>query len=138
MNNKIPKNSVSFYHSFNVKKEDIDNLNHVNNVVYLKWINEISGKHWGVLSTEEINKKYFWVVLRHEIDYLQSAILNDKITVYTWVGESSGVRSIRHVHIYNEDVLLVKAQTTWCLMDAKTQRPTRINNDIMKLLEIKE
>ena len=135
---KVPKNSVSFQHSFYVKSRDIDNLNHVNNVVYLQWVNEISGKHWNILSTVEVNKKYFWVVLRHEIDYLQSAILNDKITIYTWVGESSGVRSIRYVHIYKDDILLAKAQTTWCLIDVKTQRPTRINNDIKDLLAFKE
>ncbi|MEN8124033.1 MAG: thioesterase family protein [Bacteroidota bacterium] len=134
MSLKVPNNSVSFHHSFFVKLEDIDELNHVNNVVYLKWINEISGKHWGILSTEEINKKYFWVVLRHEIDYLRSAKLNDEITVYTWVGESSGVKSIRHVHIYKGDTLLVKAQTTWCLMDTKTLRPTRINQEILILI----
>ncbi len=135
MSNKVPNNSVSFHYSFYVKPEDIDELKHVNNVVYLKWVNEISGKHWGILSTKEINKKYFWVVLRHEIDYLQSAILSDKITVYTWVGESKGVKSIRYVHIYKGDTLLVKAQTTWCLVGSKSLRPSRINQEILNVLE---
>lgn len=132
---KTPNKSVSYDHTFTVKPEEIDNLNHVNNIVYLQWVNDISGKHWKILSTDEINKKYFWVVLRHEIDYLQSAIVGDEITVHTWVGESSGVKSIRHVHIYKGEILLIKAKTTWCLIDSKTLKPTRINQDILSVLE---
>ena len=80
-----------------------------------------------------INKKYFWVTLRHEIDYLQSAFLGDKITVYTWVGEIAGVKSIRYVHIYKDETLLVKTKSTWCLIDVKTNKPARIKQDILNI-----
>jgi len=134
MDMKVPENTINFKNTFSVKPNEIDNLDHVNNVVYLQWVNDIAERHWAILANDEINKKYFWVTLRHEIDYMQSAVLGDEITVYTWVGESAGVKSIRHVHIYSGEKLLVKAKTTWCLIDAKSQKPTRIRQDILDIL----
>ena len=128
-----PKNTVSYQETFKVKESDIDALNHVNNVVYLQWVNDIAEKHWGILSNAAINKKYFWVAIRHEIDYLQQAFLGDEITVCTWIGETGGVKSIRNVYIYKGETLLVKTKTTWCLIDVKTLKPTRIKEDITDL-----
>ena len=133
MNQKTPENKVSYQHSFEVHPNDIDTLNHVNNLVYLQWALKISGMHWESLVTKEINEKYVWVVLRHEIDYLNQAFLNDIITVYTWIDESEGVKSTRIVHIYCKDKLLTKSITTWCLLDAKTLKPKRVGRDILEL-----
>jgi len=137
MNDFPPKNTVSHQETFKVQKSDIDVLNHVNNVVYLQWVNNIAERHWSILSNDEVNKKYFWVAIRHEIDYLQQAFLDDEITVYTWIGETGGVKSIRNVHVYRDETLLVKTKTIWCLIDANTLKPTRINQDITNLF-IKE
>ena len=62
-----------FIHKHTVVKKEIDDLNHVNNVVYLQWINDVAILHWQKLSNEAINKKYIWVAIRHEIDYLKPA-----------------------------------------------------------------
>ena len=129
-----PEHSVSYSYKLKVKEAHIDNLSHVNNVVYLQWVNDISEKHWNLLSQNGLKDKYFWVVLRHELDYLNQAVLHDELTLVTWVGESKGVKSVRHVSIYKEDTLLLKAASTWCLIDAKTLRPTRIKNDILDLI----
>ena len=131
----VSRSNLNAY-SFNliVQVEDIDVLNHVNNVVYLKWVNEASERHWAVLSNKAINEKYFWVCLRHEIDYVGEAFLGDTVTVKTWVGDSKGVKSIRHVEIYKDEKLLAKSASTWCLIDVKTQKPTRIRENILELL----
>jgi len=123
--------------SFNlvVTSDFIDDLNHVNNIVYLQWINKAATKHWEKLSDNRINKAYSWVALRHEIDYLKPAFLNDKITVKTWIGETSGVKSIRYVEIYNRKKLLAKAKTVWVLLDALTMHPKRIKDDILNILK---
>ena len=134
MKENLPKGTVSYQHTFYVDKKHIDTLNHVNNVVYLQWVNDISEKHWDILSDENINSKNFWVCLRHEIDYLDQAILGDEITVFTWIGETEGVKSVRNVSIYKQDTLLTKIRSTWCLIDAKTLKPTRIKEDILKVL----
>ena len=132
----VPVNTVSYQTTFIVEENAIDGLNHVNNVVYLQWVNDISEKHWNLLAGQEIKEKYLWVVLRHELDYLNQAFLGDQITVLTWVGESSGVKSIRHVQVYKDETILLKAQSTWCLLEVKTLRPTRIKEDILSLLRL--
>lgn len=130
----LSKGKVSYQHSFRVEPKHLDTLNHVNNVVYLQWVNDISEKHWKLLSNEDLNSKYFWVCLRHEIDYINQAILGDEIRVFTWVGESVGVKSVRNVIIYKGETVLTKIKSTWCLIDAKTLRPTRIKEDILGVL----
>ena len=137
MNTIVPEDTVSYQYSFKVEKKDIDELNHVNNVVYLQWVNHISEQHWNFLAPAEIRQKYIWVVLRHELDYLNQAFLGDEITMITWIGESLGVKSVRHVHIYKGTTVLLKAESTWCLLDQKSLRPTRIKEDILSLLRPK-
>ena len=128
------EDKISYSHKIRVSESDLDSLNHVNNVVYLQWVNDISETHWNILADEDLRSKYFWVVLRHEIDYLSQAVLGDEITVLTWVGESEGVRSVRHVEMSIGDKPLIRASSTWCLIDAKTLRPTRIREDVLSLL----
>ncbi|WP_282124649.1 acyl-CoA thioesterase [Algibacter mikhailovii] len=134
LSNIPPINTISHEFGVEVGQEDIDALNHVNNLVYVKWINDASEKHWAILSNAKINAKYYWVCLRHEIDYLGEAFLGDEITVITWVGESKGVKSKRHVAIVKDQTLIAKAETLWCLIDSKTQKPARINSEILDLL----
>ena len=118
-----------------VISEEIDELNHVNNVVYVQWVQDIAKLHWAELVENNPQENdLIWVVLRHEIDYKNQAMLDDVVTLKTWVGETAGVKSVRHVEIYKDDKILVKAKTTWCLLDAKTFRPTRITENIYNLL----
>jgi len=118
-----------------VSSSDIDALGHVNNIVYLRWVQEVAAAHWTYLSNESINKLYAWVVMRHEIDYLHPAQFGDRILLRTWVGKSSGPRSERHTEILDSasGKELAQALTTWCLVDATTMRPKRIGADILAL-----
>ena len=134
MKTSIPKHATSLTQKLRVKPSEIDSLRHVNNVVYLKWANAVAEKHWSILTNKELESKFYWVALRHEIDYLKPAFLNDEIRIETWIGESKGVRSVRYVHIYKEDNLLVKTKTVWCLIDAVTHKPTRITQEILGVL----
>lgn len=118
-----------------VKTEHLDELHHVNNVVYLQWVQDVATAHWQSLASAEIQKKYAWVVLKHEIEYFSPAFLDDIITARTWVHQSEGVRSERHVELINQKTskLLVRAKTIWCLLDAQTMKPRRIESDILNL-----
>jgi acyl-CoA thioester hydrolase len=81
-----------------------------------------------------MQKKYSWVVLKHEIEYFSPAYLGDSILIRSWVEKSEGVRSERHVEFYNQsDKLMVRARTSWCLLDSGTFRPVRIGEDILKV-----
>ena len=115
-----------------VSKNDLDDLNHVNNVVYIDWIQEIAKNHWKSLVSNEIIKNYYWVLLEHQIKYLNPALLDDKIRLKTYIEKTEGIKSSRIVEIYNQDTnkLLVTSKTIWCLINAKTNKPNRITGEI--------
>ncbi|MFH4969023.1 thioesterase family protein [Gaetbulibacter sp. M240] len=134
----MSKKGASYQKELIVEKGHLDDLNHVNNVVYVRWINDISEEHWEQITTPELENDYFWVVLRHEIDYLGQALLGDALTIKTRVGETGGVKSVREIYIYKNQSLLVKAKTTWCLINRKTLKPQRIGDDVLKVLFVSE
>jgi acyl-CoA thioester hydrolase len=127
--------SSIFHHTIQVQAEDLDELNHVNNVVYVRWVQEAAAAHWNSLATDEIRKKYFWVVLRHEIDYKSPALLSDEIIALTWVEDYDGARSNRRVQLLRkyDRKLLAESKTNWCLMNSLNGRPVRIGEDISGL-----
>ena len=118
-----------------VSSEDIDTLQHVNNLVYVKWMDKIATKHWSYLTKDNPLPQYVWVVMRHEIDYLKQAGLGDVITVKTWVGETKGITSVRFMEFYKGAILLVKAKTIWAMLDSKTFKPARIRENVLKVLQ---
>lgn len=126
---------IVFMHTITVVPDDIDDLNHVNNVVYLRWVQDAAAAHWDAIASEALKKNYAWVVLRHEIDYKSPAKLGDRVTAKTWVSALEGVRSVRHVTLSNAStgVVFAEATTTWCLLDAITKRPKRIDIDITSI-----
>ena len=123
-----------FETNYTVVTSNIDELKHVNNLVYLQWIQDIANLHWNELKHGVDTAGYVWVVIRHEIDYVGQAQLGDTITAKTWVGKTAGLKSTRHVEFYRNNKLLVKAQTTFCLLHAKTFKPTRITDQILMML----
>ena len=108
-----------------VSKNDLDDLNHVNNVIYIQWVQEIAKNHWKSLVSDEIKDNYYWILLEHQIKYLNPAFLNDKIRLKTYIDKNEGVKSVRIVEIYNKDTnkLLVSSKTMWCLISTKTNKP---------------
>lgn len=127
-------NSEKFSLSFDVVEDEIDDLNHVNNSVYVKWMDKVAKTHWTELSKNHHLDDYIWVVSRHEIDYKNQALLGDNITAITWVGKTGGVTSERFIEFYKANLLLAKSKTTWVLLDSKTFKPTRIRENILKVL----
>ncbi len=125
----------SYSYTLLVTETEIDELNHVNNMHYLKYVQNAAKFHWKKLSNDAIDNKYVWVVLRHEIDYLFPAKLNDRLTVTTWIGKSYGVKSERFVEIKKGERVVLKAKTIWCLLAKKSLRPVRIPSEILQFLE---
>ena len=117
-----------------VSKNDLDELNHVNNIKYVNWILEIAKIHWRSLVSDETLGNYHWVLLEHQIKYLHPALLNDRIRIKTYVEETKEIKSSRIVNIYNKhtDKLLVTSRTIWCLISSKSGKPTRLTNEIKK------
>jgi len=127
-------NRNEFTFTLVVEEHEIDALNHVNNIHYIEWVQNAAELHWSILSNPKLDSKFVWVVLRHEVDYLSSLKLHDKISVTTWVGESYGVKSERFVEIKKDAKLIAKAKTIWCLLDKNTMKPVRIPSEILNTL----
>lgn len=127
----------AFRHVIKVAASDIDELNHVNNVTYVRYVQEVAAAHWNFAASPELRAKYAWVVLRHEIDYKNPAFLNEEIIGQTWVGEYNGARFDRFVKLSSATTkkVLAEAKTTWCLLDGRTMRPTRISEDVLSSIQ---
>ncbi len=126
---------MKFSHSFRVAAEDIDAQGHVNNVAYVKWIQDVAVAHWFSATTEAEREKYIWMVTRHEIDYKKQAFENEEITATTGVGEPTRISWERLTEIRRGENLLVKARSVWCLIDRKTLKPTRITAELKALFQ---
>ena len=123
-----------FTQRFPVDAADIDELGHVNNIVYLRYAQEIAIAHWSARAAPEMLANYVWVVLRHEADYRAALTLGDDVEVRTWVDEApQGAAWARFVEIRKAGAEKPSAQikSNWALLDAKTRRVKRVPQDLV-------
>lgn len=113
--------------------EHIDELGHVNNAVWVQWIQQVAVAHWHAVASLEHRDAYFWVVVRHEIDYLRSAQDGDVISARTWVGEApQGARFERFVEFTGPDgKVCVRSRTQWAIIDKALGRPIRVPAEVI-------
>jgi len=119
---------------------DIDEQNHVNNTVYLRWVQDVATAHWRALASAEAQAAIRWVVLRHEIDYKSPACVGDQILLRTWVGAASRLKFERFTEIRRnacpersrriDNQLLAQARTLWVPIDTRTGKPTRVSAEV--------
>ena len=113
--------------------EQIDELGHVNNAEWVRWIQQVAVAHWDAVADLKHKEAYFWVVVRHEIDYLRPALAGDEITARTWVGqEPQGARFDRLVEFTGTDgKLCVRSKTQWAMIDKALRRPVRVPREVV-------
>lgn len=122
----------TFEKPFTAAPGDIDELGHVNNAVWVRWIQDVATAHWHAAAPDAHRRAYVWVVVRHEIDYLRAAGPGETVTARTWVGEApKGARFDRHVEFAGADgKVRVRAKTTWAILDRTTGRPLRVPAEV--------
>jgi acyl-CoA thioester hydrolase len=115
------------------KPEHIDELGHVNNAVWVQWIQDVAVAHWRSAAAPEHDAAYFWVVVRHEIDYLRPAFEGEQILARTWIdAEVRGARSTRHMEFLGPDGKpCVRARTQWAIIDKAAGRPIRVPREVV-------
>lgn len=125
----------SFEKLIKVTKEDLDELQHVNNVRYVQWVQDAAEAHWMSKASAQILEHYFWVMVSHHIQYKGQAFLGDELLLKTFVVKSEGVTSVRTVEIYNQNSgkLLTTSETIWCFMLKENNRPARITQEVIDL-----
>ena len=122
-------NEPRFTLSIRVTDADIDPQGHINNVAFLRFVQDAAVAHWTAIAPEEIRRVFTWVVRRHEIEYLRLGMPGDELVVRTWVGEPSGATWERFTEVFRagEDRPLATARTVWVLLDAVSGRPRRVD-----------
>ena len=117
---------------------EIDEQNHVNNTVYLRWVQEVATAHWRAIANAEAQGSVGWVVLRHEIDYKTPGCLGDDVVLRTWVGKATRLTFERFTEIRrsSDGHLLSTARTLWCPINAQTGRPVRVPVDVREQFSI--
>jgi len=113
--------------------EHIDELGHVNNAVWVQWIQQVAVAHWDAVADPAHKDAYFWVVVRHEIDYLRPAHEGDTITARTWIGDApQGARSDRYMEFIGPDgKICVRAKTQWAIIDKALGRPICVPGEVI-------
>jgi acyl-CoA thioester hydrolase len=131
---KRPGMTASFTLQITVDAADIDELGHVNNIVYLRWAQEIAIAHWQARASAAMIADYVWVVRRHEVDYRAALQLGDAVEVRTWVDPApQGAQWRRFVEIDKLGATQPAASiaSNWVLLDAHTRRVKRVPPDLV-------
>ena len=123
----------TFKLAFTALPEHIDELGHVNNAVWVRWMEQIAVTHWRSVADPAHQEAYFWVVVRHEIDYLREAHAGDRITGQTWVGDAPrGARFDRFMEFTGPDgKVCVRTKTQWAIIDKALGRPIRVPPEVV-------
>ena len=118
---------------FTAAAEHIDELGHVNNAVWVQWMERVAVAHWESAALAQHKDAFFWVVVRHEIDYLRAAHDGDRIVARTWVGEApQGAKFDRFVEFTGADgKACVRARTWWAIIDKAAGKPIRVPPEVV-------
>ena len=118
--------------------EEIDELGHVNNAVYVRWVQDAGTEHWFAVAPETMASRFHWVCLRHEIDYRDPVLEGETVEVRTWLGDVSGPRFDRHVDIRKPGAAKFSCQavTTWLMVESATGRPRRVGAEVLEAFGI--
>jgi acyl-CoA thioester hydrolase len=118
---------------FTAGPEHIDELGHVNNAVWVQWMEQVAVTHWRSVAKAEHQDAYFWVVVRHEIDYLRGVVEGETIVARTWAGETpQGAKFDRHMEFVGQDGKpRVRARSWWAIIDKAAGRPIRVPAEVV-------
>jgi len=121
-----------FTQQITARPGDIDELGHVNNAVWVRWIQDVAVAHWNAVAPPEHRDAYIWVVTRHEIDYRGNVSAGETVTAETWVPDPpKGARFDRHMRFTGADGRVkVEAVSTWAMLDRATGRLVRVRPEI--------
>lgn len=119
--------------------DDIDELGHVNNAVYVRWVQDAAVAHWFAVAPQEIHERYIWAASQHIIDYTDQVFEGDQVDIRTWLGARTGARFARHTDIRKPGAKRAAATaiTQWVLLDRTSGRLRRVDDAMVELFGLK-
>lgn len=118
-------------HQLTIAPGDIDHMGHVNNAVYLNWVQEAVIAYWEKVAPAEEVARHLWVALKHEITYRRPAFLDDDVIATVIAERVEGARAMFTTIVKRGEDVLAEVQSSWCALDADTRRPIRVARDIV-------
>lgn len=127
----FPDPKIPFELDITIQPSDIDELGHVNNTVYLRWVQDAAVTHWGHVARPHEFNSLFWVVMKHEIEYKRQTFLEDDVYARTWIGGRQNRHFERFTHIIrrSDGKLLAKARTLWVPISAETRKAVPLTDE---------
>ena len=119
-----------FRHAVAIHPCDIDHMGHVNNSVYLKWVQDAVVDYWQSVAPPEAVAKHLWVALKHEISYLKPTFLTDVVVAEVIAERMDGVRASFTTIVRRGQDVLSEVRSTWCCLDAASLRPARLAREV--------
>jgi acyl-CoA thioester hydrolase len=121
----------AFRHPIGILPADIDFMGHVNNSVYLKWVQEAVVGYWEKVAPAEAVAGHLWVALKHEITYRRPAFLDDIVVADVIAEQVQGARAFFSTVIRRGEDVVAEVKSCWCCLDASTKRPARLAKDVV-------
>lgn len=120
-----------FRHQVAIQPTDIDQMGHVNNAVYLKWVQEAVVDYWRSVAPPDAVAQHLWVALKHEISYLRPTFLQDNVVAEVIAEKVDGARAYFTTVVKRGQDVLSEVKSCWCCLDAASLRPVRLARDVI-------
>ncbi len=122
--------AAAFHHPIGILPADIDHMGHVNNSVYLKWVQDAVVRYWESLAPPDAVARHLWVALSHEIQYRRPAFLDDVVVADVIADKVEGAKAFFTTVITRGEEIVAEIRSSWCCLDAVSKRPARLAKDI--------
>lgn len=124
--------SDAYHYPIPIRADDIDHMGHVNNAVYLKWVQDAVVKFWETVAPADAVRRHLWIALQHEIKYRKPAFLDDEVMADVIAETVKGAKAQFTTIIKRGETVLAEVKSTWCCLDAVSKRPARLARDVAK------
>jgi acyl-CoA thioester hydrolase len=121
-----------YHHQVEIDPADIDHMGHVNNAVYLKWVQDAVVGYWSGVAPPEAIAQHLWVALKHEITYRRPTFLGDVVVADVLAEKVEGARAVFSTVVRRGEEVLAEIRSSWCCLDAATRRPARLARDVIE------
>ena len=120
-----------FRHQVAITADDIDHMGHVNNSVYLRWVQDAVVDYWQSVAPPEAVARHLWVALKHEITFRKPTFMQDVVVAEVIAEKVDGARAFFTTIVKRGEEVLSEVKSCWCCLDATSLRPARLASDVV-------